>query len=494
MSMSVGMPVLKLSNTGGASTKRKGDAKKVLCEGLNERYSKDQDLDRSKSVNNTYTGYKSGKELYSDWMEKANAHKDKLGRSLRKDAVIGGALIIKPDMESMSNLSEKEQDKFLDDSETIVRDILETSGLTIDAIARHKDELVPHDHVFFHDEDFTLGKKLNLKLFNRLNTEYPKRMRELGYDVKDMQVYDSEKAQKMSKDERAEYDAEMIRKKRAKKSGRSSEAFKAEKEAEAQKIIDKANTYKAEKEAEAQKIIDKANLYVKTQRETLENERKALDVKQKAIDAQTVVLNKQQADTKAVIAKVNKQIDDFNALTKSSEARKELLKREEEIYTEKCEEVVKKANTSAEAHDKAKMTYELATSHISMAYIPALKSFNESMKELLQSYNMKGKTLWDINESKVNTAYFNASEKAKEEMNKYLTDKSVSIEKQEKAIESMETIATAEEVRTDVEKQVYPDEKPKTEETTHKARRLPSFSELMNEQLQRKGNDTEYGG
>lgn len=268
MSISVGIPILKLSN-GAKATKRKGDAKKVCCEGFNERYSKDQDLDRSRSHLNTYVGYTSGKELYEDWMQMADNHTDAMGRHLRSDAVIGFTMCIKPDIENFSKLSEAERDKFLDDSDKISIDILQRFGLQVDGIARHKDEEIDHDHIFGHDPEYKCGRKIGLELYNCFNKEYPERMRQLGYDVKDMQVYDADKVAKMSEDEKAEYKADMIaRKKAKKKSGRSSNQYKADKDAEA--------------EARAKAIIEKAEAQARLVKLEAEDARETIRAEEKA--------------------------------------------------------------------------------------------------------------------------------------------------------------------------------------------------------------------
>lgn len=239
MGIRVGIPVLKLSRNAKA-TKRKGDARKVALEAFNERYSKDQDLDRVQSKNNIYTGFKSGKDLYAYWEKEASGHLDTKGRHLRSDAVIGYTFIIKPDMESMENMTQAERVKFLQESMNILSDLFQSRGLEIDASALHLDEVNEHMHVFGHDTEYKAGKKIDIRLFGMLNKEYPKRMRELGYDVEDLTVYDSEKADAMTEDEKADYKEDVLQRKKAKKkSGRSSNQYKEEKLAEKAKEIEK---------------------------------------------------------------------------------------------------------------------------------------------------------------------------------------------------------------------------------------------------------------
>ena len=66
MGIRVGIPILKLSKNAKA-TKRKGDARKVALESFKERYSKDPDLDRSRSHLNVYTGFQRGKICKGEW-------------------------------------------------------------------------------------------------------------------------------------------------------------------------------------------------------------------------------------------------------------------------------------------------------------------------------------------------------------------------------------------------------------------------------------------
>lgn len=123
--------------------------------------------------------------------------------------------------------------RFLDDSMKILSDLFQAQGLPLDATALHMDEVNPHVHAFGHDTEYKAGKKIDIRLFGMLNKEYPKRMRALGYDVEDLTVYDSEKADAMTEEEKADYKEEVLQRKKAKKNaGRSSSKYKEEKLAE----------------------------------------------------------------------------------------------------------------------------------------------------------------------------------------------------------------------------------------------------------------------
>lgn len=197
-----------------------------------ERYSTDDDLDRTRSVNNTYTGYRRGIDLYNAWMQEADAHRDALGRHLKKTAVVGYSAIIKPDMESMQELSEDEQERFLAVGTKVLTEIMQEHNLTVDMTATHRDEEVLHTHIAGHDKGFQCGKKIGLKLYHALNKTFPERMREYGFDVEDMCVYDAEATKDMTPEELEEYKQKHIQKKKEKKTQVTSNEYKAAKELE----------------------------------------------------------------------------------------------------------------------------------------------------------------------------------------------------------------------------------------------------------------------
>lgn len=246
MGIRVGMPMLKLSRL-GKQTKRKGNSKAVAQEALEERYSKDKDKKKGLAKDNDYYGFVTGKDLNDYWVKEANKHTDNLGRPIRKDAVIGFSLIVKPDMDEFSKLTKEERTKFLKDSHEIVVDILNKHGLQVDAIAVHRDELSDHSHVLGHDPEYKAGKKINLKLFRDLNREYPRQMREKGYDVEELKVYNEEVVSKMSEEEAIKYKKKHIAEKKKKKHGQSSEDYKR---GQTQKKLDAAMIQNASQKAE----------------------------------------------------------------------------------------------------------------------------------------------------------------------------------------------------------------------------------------------------
>lgn len=271
MGARVGIPMMKLDRQThyGKKNSKSGNARAIANEALEERYSSDPDLNRELTEDNQYLGYRSGNELADYWEKLADEYTvtDKNGnkKKLRADAGIAFAGIIKPDTAFMQSLSEDEQERFLDDSMETVKDMLEKRGMVLDSAVLQWDEYTPHIHFFGHDPEYKLGKKLGLPLYRALNeTEYPKRMRELGWDVEALKGYDVEATKSMTDEELTEYKANHRAQK--KKGGKSSAEYKAD--IKANQII-----------ADAQSQADTLTSSLKAQRAVLDKKAKDLDVK-----------------------------------------------------------------------------------------------------------------------------------------------------------------------------------------------------------------------
>lgn len=228
----IGIPMLRLKAAGGKG-KHSGNARAVALEALEERYSKDADLNPDLTEDNLYfeNGFTSGHTLADYWEQEAAEYRitDKNGKQkkLRSDASIGFVYIVKPDEAYMQTLSEADQMRLLGDAITITREIFEKRGLVIDAGVTHVDERNPHTHIFGHDPEYKLADKIDIRLFGELNRDVPKRMRELGWDIQDCGGYDLEAARQMTPEERAAYSEQRVAKKR--ESGRSADSYKASK-------------------------------------------------------------------------------------------------------------------------------------------------------------------------------------------------------------------------------------------------------------------------
>lgn len=240
MGWKVGITTLKLTNQRSKKSraKRTGYLRAVVCEGLSERWGKDEDIDRSRSCRNTYTGITSGVKLAEAVTTEATEYSSKRkaagGRALRADAAIGWAMILKPPADIINAMPPEQQVKFFADSDKILTGIMGTDNIR--ATALHRDEQAPHKHYFgmgyTKSGELCVDKVINPKLYKRLNQEYPQKMRELGWDIEDCVVYDTEKAKAMTEDEAAAYKRVCKAKRQQKKSGVDSKTYKAKKELE----------------------------------------------------------------------------------------------------------------------------------------------------------------------------------------------------------------------------------------------------------------------
>lgn len=283
MGFNCGMPVLTLDNLAHAAGDKHGNAKKVAYEAFEERQGKDSDIDRAKTSDNIYfsfdhgnKAFRKGEELYTYWQSQADSHTCTVNgkeRKMRSDAKIGFTGIIKPDSDYMNSLPHDEQMRFCKDAMGIVTDIYKKQGLTMDAAVIHVDERATHIHYFGHDESYKMSKKVNLALYDKLNREFPQRMRLKGWEMNDLTGY-KEATAGMTDDELQEYKAKK-RSERRERHNKSSQEYKADREAK--KVLEDATTRSEgilqQAESEAQEIKKRAE--IEAQKLKAENQAKA---------------------------------------------------------------------------------------------------------------------------------------------------------------------------------------------------------------------------
>ena len=241
--MHVGLPCMKLSLS--PSTQMRSGKKAATCsvsaawnEMNDERRGRDRTIDRSQTHLNIWIRGSTDMDMNQEvqhYIDLVNEEKKAHGkRSLRCDAVTGLAIVEKPPMDYMMTLSREEQIRFLTTSGEVIDEILKEirpDWITV-AQVMHFDEncgASPHTHRIViplsRDEEglltFNAKKEVGLKSFNFLNHEYPKRMRERGYEmVEDCRCYDQ-----MTEEEKEEHrrnppenglDAVTFKKKKAK--------------------------------------------------------------------------------------------------------------------------------------------------------------------------------------------------------------------------------------------------------------------------------------
>ena len=238
--MHVGLPCMKLSLS--PSTQKHNGKKAGTCsvkaawdEMRDVRRGRDETIDRSMTDQNVWRCGSTDLDMEAEiqkYIDRVNSDKkahDK--RSLRCDAVTGIEMIEKPPMEFMEKMSREEQIRFLMDSADVIDRILREWNPDWVTVAQifHFDEFggkAPHSHRIVvplsKDKDsiltFNAKDEFNLKFFNFVNSEYPKRMRELGYGVEDCRIYDlmTEEEKEQHRQNKPEYGLESFEYKRRK--------------------------------------------------------------------------------------------------------------------------------------------------------------------------------------------------------------------------------------------------------------------------------------
>lgn len=172
-----------------------------------ERLGRDPTIDKEMTHLNVWMEGSSDMDLVGQVekeIDRINEERRAYGkRGLRSDAVSVIAIIEKPNMEHMKNLSYEQRVDFLNKSHQVMTKLLHewNPNWKILAALQHHDEfggLSAHNHtlvmVSTKDKDgisnMCAFKEYNLKFFNHINKNYPARMRSLGFDVKDVRTFD----------------------------------------------------------------------------------------------------------------------------------------------------------------------------------------------------------------------------------------------------------------------------------------------------------------
>lgn len=194
--------------------KHRANAERICLEAGQERVSRSETLDRARTKDNVYTYESSGYALYDSMVEEADAYRQKYKkrdgtfgeRPLRKDAVIGFAVIFNPPGEVCKDWTNSMYQKFYEDSWEVVKQIQPKvfSDDNIRMVAEHKDEgmlvdknvFTYHSHVLGVPKDANgryCGNLIDAKLMVDINKNYPRMMRELGWDIDDLECTDFKK-------------------------------------------------------------------------------------------------------------------------------------------------------------------------------------------------------------------------------------------------------------------------------------------------------------
>lgn len=244
--------------------KHRANGGKILREAGEERHSKTNHLDRTLSHLNDYTGFSSGDECWADMEARAGAYRQKVKgktktgeeitreKGLRKDAVIGWAVIIHPADEATRDWTWDEFDRFDRDSMAVLAEICPElfREANVRMTATHKDEVGKHRHRFgdcIAEDGSYCGNKIDAKLLIQINERFPAMMRDRGWDVADMDVTDWDRAKKDST-----YAAERLAKRESQRLDTNAHVRRKKDEAaqakldEAEAVLTDARTIEAE--------------------------------------------------------------------------------------------------------------------------------------------------------------------------------------------------------------------------------------------------------
>ena len=227
--MKIGIPQKKLTRQKDTAKKHAAPLEKYLQEAFKERYSRSKTLNRDNSIFNIYKypdGVKTTRELNTwfeqkfenYWAENGQKKADGTVKKSRKDAVVAIGYIIKPTAEDMNKLPKADQEKLLlealDEYEKI-------TGLNTDAYAIHADEDGLHLHGFarpINDQGkYKANDFMSRKALRKLNDNFPKAMRDLGWEIEDYSLDEETKKARHGLDAN-EYALEQNQKKLAKTS------------------------------------------------------------------------------------------------------------------------------------------------------------------------------------------------------------------------------------------------------------------------------------
>ena len=198
--MKVGIPVLKCSLHPSQQINKKTGKRSKTC-GINsawkelndERLGRDPTIDKEMTHLNVWMEGNTNmdiEKIVKDKIEQINLTRKEHGkRSLRADAVSVIAIVEKPNMDYMKNLSYEQKVEFLNKSHQVMKNLIHewNSSWQVLVSLQHHDEfggLSAHNHslvlVSTIDEDGLPNMKakseVNLKFFNFINKNYAPRM------------------------------------------------------------------------------------------------------------------------------------------------------------------------------------------------------------------------------------------------------------------------------------------------------------------------------
>jgi uncharacterized protein YdcH (DUF465 family) len=200
---------------GESKAEHRSNGKAILGEMGKERISSSETLNPERTPLNVYEQENSsGFSMWDDMVERANTYKQAVPgktkngeeitryRGLRKDAVIGAAIIINPPYEECRNWSEEEYQKFYDDTRECLAEFRPEIFRRTNQVfgVEHRDEGYDdndrHMHAVYDAIDENgryCGNRLDAKFLSDFNKSYPKMMRSKGWEMDDLDTTDWER-------------------------------------------------------------------------------------------------------------------------------------------------------------------------------------------------------------------------------------------------------------------------------------------------------------
>lgn len=293
------------------NARHRANGKSMLQELGNERYSRSDTLDRTRSHLNEYEGFKSGKKCWESMCNIADSYRIEgttkngvvFSKALRKDAVIGYALIINPPAEMTVGWSTDDYAKFYADSFEVLTQIepriFNYNNNQMYSI--HRDEGLPNDdgtyteHCHFvglaQDEDGRFcGNLIDAKLCSEINKQFPALMRAKGWELDDLDVTDwnrakKDKAYRNERNAKRRTKGKNVNKYIADKAKRAGEAY-----AEARQLAGELKAEKEQIDEYEDEIVTNAN-------------RRASEIKDEALD----IRRRAKTEAKQIVAEAREQ-------------------------------------------------------------------------------------------------------------------------------------------------------------------------------------------
>lgn len=205
----VGLPFEKVSlSPSKAVNPRTGKANKTaplkgIWLEMADRIGRDPDIDKSISYQNIWLVGSPKDDVVrkvSQEIEQVSKIRREAGkRGIRKDSVCCITYIVKPSIDFMMTLKEKEQIEFLKISHQVMKDLIHEMYPKYEIIecVIHKDEICMHSHglvlIKTIDEDglpnFKAKNEINTEFFDHINANYAARMRLKGYNISDAKMF-----------------------------------------------------------------------------------------------------------------------------------------------------------------------------------------------------------------------------------------------------------------------------------------------------------------